>query len=220
MESPGSHSQAVQHHGWLGPFVHCNICTLAACDKVWSCDLPQNRNIFFFCLTKLPELSLLSFAWVSFVSSSLTTHRWAIYNYCCADLTLNYSTFSPLLFPLRPPLYCKFPVGFAGSYFCFCALLCQYIHGPPVWIYQTLLPILSKRGPHLLLSIFSPPFSFSQTHTYTLLLSFLYRSACNAKAVWLPTCTVLREHWLTVQCILAWNEAWRDTFITKEGKGQ
>ncbi|KAL7373832.1 hypothetical protein ABVT39_015089 [Epinephelus coioides] len=44
MESPGSRSQAVRDHGGLGPFVHCNICTLAACDKVWRCDLPQNST--------------------------------------------------------------------------------------------------------------------------------------------------------------------------------
>lgn len=34
VEGFGSHSQAVQDHEQLGPFVH-HICTLAASDKVW-----------------------------------------------------------------------------------------------------------------------------------------------------------------------------------------
>lgn len=35
VEGFGSHSQAVRDHEPLRPFVHHNICTLAACDKVW-----------------------------------------------------------------------------------------------------------------------------------------------------------------------------------------
>lgn len=49
VEGFGSHSQAVRDHEQLGPFVHHNICTLAARDKVWRCASPQNRSIFFLC---------------------------------------------------------------------------------------------------------------------------------------------------------------------------
>ena len=45
MEGPGSRSQAVQDHGGQGPFVRCNICTLA--DTVCHCDLPTNHYSFF-----------------------------------------------------------------------------------------------------------------------------------------------------------------------------
>lgn len=96
-ESPGSHSQAVWDHERLGPFVHRNICTLAACDKVWCCDSPQNRSIFF--LSHLPAWTLCALFPCPFFFC-LSSHLGGLYikhsSPALLEITQHFSHFFPL----------------------------------------------------------------------------------------------------------------------------
>lgn len=130
--------------------------------------ISPKTGTFFFCFTNLHEISLLFFslACVSFLFSSFTTHRWAIYNHCFTDLTLNYCTFSPLLFSPMTTFILYIPSGFAGPYLCLCAFPPLPVHGLPVWIYLSLLPPPVQACLSSSLYSLSPLLSFSQTHTH------------------------------------------------------